>query len=128
MPTQVLARRLWEGTGAADLVVPVATTAKLKENLFGFAKLLMQQGRLELPRHPSLLRQLGALEFTQGESGVMRIAVPERAGHDDVAMSFALSLQALIDGELVPVPEEVMVTAEDLFPELEDFGSYIPRC
>lgn len=125
MPTQVLARRLWEGTGA-EVVVPVATTAKLKETLFGFAKLLLQQGRLELPRHPSLLRQLGALEFTQGESGVTRIAVPERAGHDDVAMSFALSLQALIEGELVPAPEEVIVTAEDLFPDLEEYGSYIP--
>lgn len=126
MPTQVLARRLWEASGA-EVVAPVATTARLKEDLFGFAKLLIQQGRLELPRHPSLLKQLGALEFTQGESGVMRIAVPERAGHDDVAMSFALSLRALIDGELVPPPEEVIVTAEDLFDDLADHGSYVPR-
>lgn len=124
MPSQVLARRLWEAHGV-DLVAPVSTTARLKEDLFGFAKLLIQQGRLVLPRHPSLLRQLGALEFSMGESGAMRIAVPERAGHDDVAMSFALALQPLMSGELVPVPAEQVVFAEDFFPELEDDFDYM---
>lgn len=126
MPTQVLARRLWEATGR-DVVAPVATTARLKEDLFGFAKLLMQQGRLVLPRHPSLLKQLAALEFAQGENGLMRIAVPERAGHDDVAMSFALSLEPLMGGELVPLVQQI-VTDEDLLPELDDdeFAAYLP--
>lgn len=118
MPTQVLARRVWEATGR-DLVTPVATTARLKEDLFGFAKLLMQQGRLVLPRHPSLLRQLGALEFTALDGGGMRIAVPERAGHDDVAMSFALALQPLVAGELVPVVDRI-VTEDDLFDDEVD--------
>lgn len=119
MPTQSLAKQLWTSTGR-DVVVPEHTTSRTKEDLFGFAKLLMQQGRLKLPRHPSLLRQLGALEFAIGEGGVMRIAVPERAGHDDVAMSFALALRPLIGGELVPADYGV-VTAEDLEPELDDF-------
>jgi hypothetical protein len=74
------------------VVEGVHTTAQLKENLFGAAKMLFQQGRLLLPRHPSLLRQLQALEFEQQPSGSVSISVPERAGHDDVAMAFALSL------------------------------------
>ncbi len=122
MPTQVLARRVWEATGW-ERVVPVATTARLKEDLFGFAKLLMQQGRLVLPRHPALLRQLGALEFTALDGGGMRIAVPERAGHDDVAMSFALALQPLVAGELVPVMDRV-VTEEELFGEEDGPGGF----
>lgn len=118
MPTQVLARRLWEALGR-DLVAPVATTARLKEDAFGFIKLLLQQGRLVLPRHPSLLRQLTALEFSMTEGGLLRIAVPERSGHDDVAMSLALAVLPLMDGELVPVVDEV-VTGEDLEPDLWD--------
>lgn len=123
MPTQVLARRLWEGLGR-DVVAPVSTTARLKEDAFGFVKLLLQQGRLSLPRHPSLLRQLAALEFSTGEAGTMRIAVPERAGHDDVAMSLALAVLSLMDAELVPAVEQV-VTAEELDPGLDDFD-YLP--
>lgn len=121
MPTQVLARRLWESSGR-DLVEPASTTSRLKEDLFGFMKLLMQQGRLVLPRHPSLLRQLGALEFTMGESGSMRLAVPEALGHDDCAMSAALALRPLMGGELVPLVDEI-VSLDDLLPGLdEEFG------
>ncbi|MDO3397000.1 terminase family protein [Nocardioides sp. SOB44] len=116
MSTQVLARRLWEDTGR-DVVEPLSTTAKLKQDLFGFARLLIQQKRLLLPRHPSLLQQLRALEFETTDSGVMRIAVPDRIGHDDVAMAFAMALQPLMAGELVPVPEARVVTMEDI---LED--------
>jgi hypothetical protein len=124
MPTQVLARRVWEACGV-DVVAPEHTTSRTKEDLFGFMKLLMQQGRLVLPRHPSLLRQLGALEYAIGDGGAMRIAVPERAGHDDVAMSFALALRPLVAGELVPVVNEV-VTVQEMFPE-EDWGmTWVP--
>lgn len=118
MPTQSLAKQVWAATGV-DVVVPEHTTSRTKEDLFGFAKLLMQQGRLVLPRHPSLLRQLGALEYAMGESGAMRIAVPERAGHDDVAMSFALALRPLIGGELVPVPVPVVYEGVDGLWELD---------
>lgn len=124
MPSQVLARRLWEAYGGVNVVAPVSTTSKLKEDLFGFMKLLMQQGRLDLPRHPSLLRQLAALEFSMGEGGAMRIAVPERAGHDDVVMSFALALQPLMAGELVPLVTEVF-GMEDLDENWDD-GGWVP--
>ncbi|HET9779541.1 MAG TPA: hypothetical protein VFP81_09690 [Propionibacteriaceae bacterium] len=120
MPSQVLARRLWETLGR-DLVEPVATTSKVKEDAFGFIKLLLQQHRLVLPRHPSLLRQLSALEFSITEAGTMRIAVPERAGHDDVAMSLALAVLPLMGAELVPVVYGIL-DMEDLDPELADWS------
>lgn len=124
MPQVVLARRLWEVTGR-DVVVPVTTTAQLKENAFGFAKLLLQQGRLLLPKHPALLTQLRAVEFSTTDSGVMRLAVPDRVGHDDVAMAFVFALLPLMSGELVPVSQEV-VTVEDLFPDDDWEWSWIP--
>jgi hypothetical protein len=121
MPTQVLARRLWEVSNR-DVVEPVATTARLKEDAFGFVKLLLQQGRLALPRHPGLLRQLAALEFSMTEAGLLRIAVPERSGHDDMAMSLALAVLPLMAGELVPVVDQV-VEVEDAWSD-EDEVAY----
>jgi len=41
-----------------------------------------------LPRDPELLKQLRGLEFEQLPTGSLRIAVPDRSGHDDLAMSF----------------------------------------
>jgi hypothetical protein len=80
-------------------VAGVHTDARSKETAFGTLKFLMQQGRLFLPRHPVLLRQLSALEYAERDGGTIHIAVPERAGHDDLAM--ALCLAAHTDGGLV---------------------------
>jgi hypothetical protein len=88
MPCQELARRL----GRRMPVHAVHTTAQSKEDAFGAIKLLLQQQRLILPRHPALLAQLSALEFVQRESGLTSIGVPERRGHDDLAMSLALAM------------------------------------
>ncbi|MFV9456223.1 terminase large subunit domain-containing protein [Rhodococcus sp. NM-2] len=65
----------------------VATTQQRKMNGFGAIKVLLQQGRLVLPEHPDLLRQLNALEYENTDSGLMSIAVPDNLGHDDYAMS-----------------------------------------
>jgi hypothetical protein len=94
MPTQQLEERL------GSVVVPVATTAKLKEDAFGALKVLAQEGRFLVPSHPELLRQLAALEFEQRDSGLMSIAVPERAGHDDLVMGLCLAVHVSPD---VPV-------------------------
>jgi hypothetical protein len=50
-------------------------------------KVLFQQNRLVLPRHPGLLRQLSALEYETAEGGTVQIAVPGYRGHDDLAMA-----------------------------------------
>lgn len=103
------------------VVVPVQTTAKLKENGFGLMQLLMQQGRLELPAHPALLRQLSALEIERLDSGASRIAVPDRVGHDDLAMALCLAVLQLGGAELVPLPDPDRVyTLEDVYPELAE--------
>ncbi len=88
MPTQEV-RRL--ASGRVARIVNVATTAYSKEDGFGRIKLLLQQGRLALPRYPRLLGQLSALEFEERDSGSVRIAVPARVGHDDLAMALSLA-------------------------------------
>jgi hypothetical protein len=119
MPVAVLERRTWETTGR-QFVEPLATTAKTKEDSFGFIRLLLQQGRLLLPKHASLLQQLRGLEFEVTDSGSMRLAVPDRVGHDDVALALSFAVRPLMEHELVPVEPDQVVTAEDLFPDIYD--------
>jgi len=123
MPTEVLGKALWQA-GRSDVALePVTTTARSKENAFGFVRLLLQQGRLRLPRHTGLLKQLAALEYEATESGGLRIAVPERAGHDDLAMSLALAVSPLMAGELAPGRGAgVMVSMEELDDEVAGFS------
>jgi hypothetical protein len=89
MPTEELKEL---GRGRIGRLIPVATTAATKEDGFGRIKVLIEQGRLVLPRHPALLSQLSALEYQERESGNVRIAVPGRAGHDDLAMALCLAI------------------------------------
>lgn len=124
MPTSVLERRLWEVTGQ-QVVEPVTTTARLKEDAFGFARLLLQQGRLELPKETSLLAQLRGLEFEVSDAGNMRIAVPDRVGHDDVAMAFAFALIPLMGAELAPVVQEIFTSDDLLGDDFDDEFSYL---
>ena len=79
----------------------VSTTAVSKQDGFGRLKVLLSQGRLALPRHPRLLGQLSALEFEERESGAVRIEVPQRAGHDDLAMALCLSVSV---GDVASLP------------------------
>jgi len=93
-PTETLRdRMLRAGTGCA--VIPVWTDAKRKQAGYGKIKLLMQQGRLVLPREPELIKQLRSMEFTAMEGGSVRIAVPERQGHDDIAVAFMQAVSCI---------------------------------
>lgn len=94
MPAQVPARAMHDA-GRPGVVEGVSTTARLKADGLGFIKVLLQQRRPGLPRHPGLLQQLAALEYTVTETGGLRIAVPERSGHDDLAMSLCLAVLPL---------------------------------
>jgi phage FluMu gp28-like protein len=89
MPTQTLAEKL-----PSVRVEGVHTTPQLKEDGFGRVKMLLQSGLLALPRQPALLSQLAGLEYEQTDSGVTKIAVPERRGHDDLAMGLCLAVRA----------------------------------
>ena len=85
-PTTELRDRAWKRRINAH-VAPVWTDARRKQSGFGRIKGLMASGRFVLPLYPPLLKELRALEFEQLPSGGLRIAVPERSGHDDLAMA-----------------------------------------
>ncbi|WP_083444319.1 terminase family protein [Gordonia sp. w5E2] len=76
-------------------VLPVTTTARRKMAGFSTIKLLLQQGRLVLPRHPELLKQLSYLSFETLDSGLTRISVPESQGHDDLVMALMQAASCL---------------------------------
>jgi hypothetical protein len=89
-PTDMLIRQLWERQWSQRVrtrVAPVHTDNRRKESMFGTVKLLLQQGRLVLPVHPNLIRQMRSLEFSTTERGNTRIEVPTRLGHDDLVMA-----------------------------------------
>lgn len=116
MPAEELRRAMLEA-GLGSPVVPVVTTAATKADGFGLLRMLLQQGRLLLPDHPSLLKQLRALRFEQLPAGGVRISVPDAVGHDDLAMALGMAALQLMAQELgAGIPDRVY-TVEDLFPD-----------
>ncbi len=109
-------------------VVGVNTTAQYKENGFGMLRLLIQRGRLVLPRHPELLAQLNALEYTASESGHLRIAVPDRLGHDDLAMAL-MQAGAALDARRQRLDWPAMRSSGDVLTTGAGTRTYSrPRC
>ncbi|MEH3076193.1 MAG: terminase family protein [Quadrisphaera sp.] len=86
-PTQRLREELRRAGLMPPWVCEVWTDTRRKQAGFGQIKGLLQAGRLVLPREPELLKQLRGLEFEQLSGGGFRLAVPERVGHDDLAMA-----------------------------------------
>ncbi|MFF0706949.1 terminase large subunit domain-containing protein [Gordonia sputi] len=93
MPTQELRRLLQQDS--TTMVSGVVTDTRRKSGGFGRIKMLLQRGRLILPRHPELLKQLHSLTFEQTEMGHFKISVPESAGHDDLAMALMQAVSAI---------------------------------
>jgi hypothetical protein len=121
MPSQVLQARLSE-LGAGHVVEPVATDLRLKESSYGWLKLLLQQGRLELPNHPPLLRQLRNLSFERLPSGGVRIHVPTHVGHDDLASALCLAASAVMGNDLPPLLPDVVVEFDDLWTDADELA------
>lgn len=95
-PTDDLRQRVFaSGRIGLTTVAGVWTDVRRKQSGFGMVKSLLQSGRLVLPRHPGLLSELRALEFEQLPGGSMRLAVPDRAGHDDVAMALMQAVSCI---------------------------------
>jgi hypothetical protein len=82
--------------------------------------LLLQQGRLELPNYPPLLRQLRNLSFERLPAGGVRIHVPERAGHDDLCSALCLAASAVLGNDL-PVPDVGVVEPEDIWTDRDEY-------
>lgn len=102
-PTDDLKTRLWKDRGLSTHVSKVWTDVRRKQSGFGKIKTLLQDGRLILPNEPELLKQLRSLEFEQLTGGSMRISVPERAGHDDIAMALMQSISCVAPAMLYDV-------------------------
>lgn len=96
--TQALKERLYADREriADPWVFPVVTDVRRKQSAFGAIKVLLQSGRLALPRHAELLRQLAGLQLSWTDSGQARISVPERLGHDDAALALAQAVSCLV--------------------------------
>lgn len=92
MPSQVLFDKMYKqslrDSRWTTSVFKVTTDLTRKANGFGRIKVLLQTGRLVLPRHTELLKELHALEYEMTPTGLLRIAAPEiGGGHDDLAMA-----------------------------------------
>ncbi|OZE79277.1 hypothetical protein CH304_20105 [Rhodococcus sp. 15-649-1-2] len=107
MPSEVLKRNMYRDehskvrtkSGRWTRVIPLTTDIRFKMSAFGAIKLLLQQGRLILPNHTELLKQLHNLTYEQTDNGQLRISVPENAGHDDIAMALAFAVSTA-DGNI----------------------------
>lgn len=90
-----LKMRAWERR-MPTTVVPAWTDNRRKESGYGAIRLLLQQGRLVLPRHVELLKQLAGLQLEITPTGATRIHVPEAGGaHDDIVDALMQSMSAL---------------------------------
>lgn len=128
-PTTYLDQRMRE-THGSSAVAPMNTDARRKQSGFGMIKGLLQTRRLVLPRDPELLKQLRSLEIEYTPQGTMRISVPERAGHDDVAMAFMQAVSAVAPDRAVRPRAEFGVTLpvpDDLETVQTANGLVVPR-
>jgi hypothetical protein len=126
-PTDDLQQRAFDAR-TGTWVSPVWTDARRKQSGFGKLKGLLQRDQLVLPNEPELLKQLRGLQFEQLDSGTLRIAVPDRLGHDDLAMALMQAVSCVNvpglrlrdarppvwDGELVVTGGGVPVPARPL--------------
>lgn len=93
MPSQSLRALLAESRTIGDEYAfnPTTTSAASKALGYGAILNLLERGRLVLPRHPDLLRQLAGLRFEQGTRGSTRIEAEDAATHDDTADALMLA-------------------------------------
>ncbi|WP_307848053.1 terminase large subunit domain-containing protein [Gordonia sp. SCSIO 19800] len=127
MPTQVLKQRVNElpADGDVHFVNAVTTTIHRKNAGFSRMKVLLQSGRLVLPKHPDLLRQLHALTYEQTDMGTLKISVPENVGHDDLAMALMQAVSTIQTRTPVQAwPATLCGTGDILTTER---GTHIPR-
>lgn len=89
-PSEDLVRRV--GTSA---VMVTYTTLRSKEDALGRIRTLLADGRLVLPAHQDLLRQLRGLSVKPTATGALSIAASNPAVHDDLADGLCLAASAI---------------------------------
>src|SRR5690606_41604452 len=87
MPSEELARLFGTRLAPAEAgrgVVGIATSPTYKQDANGKIKLLLQQGRLVLPRHPGLMKRLTHLKTTITQGGRLTLEANYPAIHADL--------------------------------------------
>lgn len=80
-------------------VEPVVFTASTKRTMIESLALAMEQGRLAIPPHPKLLRELHAFTASRTTSGQIRLQA-QGSEHDDLVIALALAVHAAGKGAL----------------------------
>lgn len=89
-PSEDLVRRV--GSSAVQVTY---TTIRSKEDALGRVRTLLADGRLALPAHQDLLRQLRGLSVRPTATGQLSIAAANPAVHDDLADALCLAISAV---------------------------------
>lgn len=69
-------------------------TEQSRKQLLDNLAVLLEQDRIKIPNDPILIDELRSFQYTMGESGKLKVAVPEGL-HDDAVMSLALAVWKL---------------------------------
>ena len=86
----------------------LAFTASSKVEIYFSLKNFLAQGRMQLPDHPEMLRELRALESVRTSRGNYKIGAPRSSGqHDDYVTVLALLAHRLTQPELDPIFEVI---------------------
>jgi hypothetical protein len=105
MPSEELARLL------GRRVVGIHTSQRSKEDAYARLRALMMDGRIVLPDHLELLRQLQGLSYSPTQAGGLSIEASDPNVHDDLADALSLAVSAIRHdtkgGQATPEPADV---------------------
>ncbi len=121
------ARVLCDTTGVGDPIFeslqragcyadPYAFTQKSKADLINGLSILIERGKVTLPRFdlcPELIEELEAYEYSIGDSGSMRMGAAG-SGHDDLVIATALALWTVRNGRIIYPPRPPVRRIYDL--------------
>ncbi len=102
-------------------VEPVVFSQPGKVELYSRLKAAMESGRLTIPNHPDLLREVSTFQYKVSDAGNLLLH-HAAGGHDDYPDSLALAAHELTRERIVMDPEAAVKTAEALMRLNEAFG------
>jgi len=79
---------------SSDIVIGVTFTAKNKQDIYSYMKLLMEQGMLKFPNHKKLLYQLRDFRYEKMDSGNLKLHHSE-GGFDDIPDAIACACHGI---------------------------------
>jgi len=126
--TRKYGAKVWiDSTGVGDPIVEDLQRSDLDIEAFKFTEtsrrqlldhlsLMLAQDKIKLPNDEGLIGELKSMQFTLGETGKIKVAVPENLT-DDRIMSLALAVWSVHSKEK-PNRNEIIVEDEPLYPDI----------